>query len=197
MGLENYFNVKSIAKEQNEFVKDLPSMKSFACTLNEEQNKEIEKQMKSKWQLEKAINQDRIMMPQDTRGLVMLYGVNKEDEKKRTRQNSRDSTEGSFADEELQCVLDSKNSFDSSNNIRGRSNSFNQKRGAVSREPSCRQKGLELNQRKMLSTSIFGQERQKVYEISSYKKDAANLIANRIIKKFRGYFAVLYDFAAF
>lgn len=43
----------------------------------------------------------------------MLYGVSKEDERKRTRQNSRDSTEGSIADEELQGVLDTKNSFDS------------------------------------------------------------------------------------
>jgi hypothetical protein len=49
VGLENYFNAKSYSKEQNDFVKDLPSMKSFACTLNEENNKEIEKQMKSRW----------------------------------------------------------------------------------------------------------------------------------------------------
>jgi hypothetical protein len=41
------------------------------------------------------------MMPQDTRGLVLLYGVTKDDEKRRTRQNSRDTTEGSIVDEDL------------------------------------------------------------------------------------------------
>ena len=52
----------------------------------------------------------------------------------------------------------------------------------------------------MLSTSIFngiGNEKQKVYEISSYKRDAANLLANRILKKYRSYFCILQDFAAF
>ena len=49
----------------------------------------------------------------------------------------------------------------------------------------------ETLQREALLMRIY------TYEISSYKKDAANLLANRIIKKFRGYFAVLYDFAAF
>lgn len=58
----------------------------------------------------------------------------------------------------------------------------------------------EPSGKRMLSTSIFGglgMEKQKVYEISSYKRDAANLLANRIIKKFRGYFVILQDFAAF
>lgn len=52
----------------------------------------------------------------------------------------------------------------------------------------------------MLSQTIFGglgQPSQKLYEISSYKRDAANLIANRILKKLRGYFASMFDFAAF
>jgi len=43
----------------------------------------------------------------------------------------------------------------------------------------------------------MGIEKQKTYEISSYKRDAINLIANRIQKKFRGYFSILYDFAVF
>lgn len=58
----------------------------------------------------------------------------------------------------------------------------------------------EQNKKRMLSTSIFGgmgTEKQKIYEISSYKRDAANLLANRILKKFRGYFVILQDFAAF
>ena len=38
---------------------------------------------------------------------------------------------------------------------------------------------------------------KKTFEISSYKKDAVNLIANRLIKKMRGYFSTLMDFAAF
>jgi hypothetical protein len=52
----------------------------------------------------------------------------------------------------------------------------------------------------MMSASIFGGigvEMQKHIEISSYKRDAANLLANRISKKLRGYFVILQDFAAF
>ena len=63
-----------------------------------------------------------------------------------------------------------------------------------------RSKGLETMNKKMLATSIFGGlglESQKAYEISSYKKDAVNLIANRITKKLRGYFSMIYDFACF
>ena len=56
-----------------DFVKDMPSMKSFNGT----NSKGLEMQMKSKWQVERAFNNKQIMMPQDTKGLVMLYGPKK------------------------------------------------------------------------------------------------------------------------
>lgn len=82
IGIENYFNAKSQNQQQTDLVKDVPSLRSFACSVNEESNKEFEKQLKGKWQLEKAYNKDKIFIPHDGRGLVMIYGGAK-DEKKR------------------------------------------------------------------------------------------------------------------
>lgn len=58
----------------------------------------------------------------------------------------------------------------------------------------------EAKGKRMLSNTLLngmGFSIKKTFEISSYKKDAANLIANRLIKKVRGYFSNLLDFAAF
>lgn len=76
-------------------------MRSFACTLNEESGKEIEKQVRGRLKIEQALNKDRILMPQDTKGLVLLYGqgpvscagsvLGKE-----RRQHSKDSLERSL-----------------------------------------------------------------------------------------------------
>lgn len=51
----------------------------------------------------------------------------------------------------------------------------------------------------MLSNSIFGGVGKTLnsMEITSYKRDAANLLANRIQKKFREVFEILKEFSAF
>jgi hypothetical protein len=46
-----------------DFVKEVPSMKSFACVVNEDSNKELEKQIKGKWKLEQAIHKDKVFIP--------------------------------------------------------------------------------------------------------------------------------------
>jgi len=38
-------------------------MRSFACSVNEDSSKEIEKHMKSKLKIDQAMNKDRIFMP--------------------------------------------------------------------------------------------------------------------------------------
>lgn len=57
-------------------------MRSFACTVNEDSSKEIEKHVRGKLKIDKALNKDRILMPQDSKGLVMLYGGGKEERRR-------------------------------------------------------------------------------------------------------------------
>ena len=93
-------------------------MRSFACTVNEDSSKEIEKQVKGKLKLDQALNKDRIFMPQDSKGLVMLYGGTRDE---RRRQNSKDSFDRSL-EEEMGFVTDENR--DSSNHFKRRSNSL-------------------------------------------------------------------------
>ncbi len=51
--------------------------------------------------------------------------------------------------------------------------------------------------KKLTQSNFFGQETRRAVEVPSYKRDAANLIANRIMKKYREYFCILQEFAAF
>jgi hypothetical protein len=71
-----------------DLVKDMPSLKSFACSLNYDGDsglKEIEKQIKGKWKMEQALNNKQILMPHDSRGLVLIYGGgSKEDQRRKT-----------------------------------------------------------------------------------------------------------------
>lgn len=46
-----------------DFVREVPSMKSFSGTINEDTGKEMEKQIKGKWKIEQAIHKDKIFMP--------------------------------------------------------------------------------------------------------------------------------------
>jgi hypothetical protein len=67
-------------------IKDVPSLRSFACTLDSSNGlKDVGKQIKGKLTLEKAYNKDKIMMPHDSRGLVLLYGGVKEAESRRKK----------------------------------------------------------------------------------------------------------------
>ena len=67
----------------------MPSLKSFRCTVDEESSRHLEKQIKGKWQLEKAFNKDKLYMPHDTIGLRMLYG---KDEKRKQAAQEMQST---------------------------------------------------------------------------------------------------------
>ncbi|CDW85434.1 UNKNOWN [Stylonychia lemnae] len=188
LGIENYFNAKSQMQQSYDLVKEIPSMRSFACSVNEDSSKEIEKHMRGKLKIDQAMNRDRIFMPQDSKGLVMLYGGGKEE---RRRQNSKDSFERSLEGEDTW-----NENRDNSNHFKRRS--FSMQTNKLNQSKNQRQ--VSKDKSKQLSTSIFGgmgQDRQKVYEISSYKRDAALLLANRMHKKLRGYFAILTDFAAF
>eukprot|EP00347_Sterkiella_histriomuscorum_P024574 403330642 len=172
-------------------IKEIPSMRSFACAVNEDSSKEIEREMRGKVKMDQALNRDRIMMPQDSKGLIMLYGGTKDE---RRRQNSKDSFERSLDE---QFGDENKNT----SNFKQRSNSLlsTQMKLQHSRMGSKAIRD-QSNNKRINSSSVFGcvgQEKQKVYEISSYKRDAANLMANRIMKKVRGYFVILQDFAAF
>jgi hypothetical protein len=89
-GIENYFNAMSQLGSSSsattgslDLVKDMPSLKSFAGSLNYDGDgslKEIEKQIKGKWKMEQAMNNKQILMPHDSRGLVMIYGGAKDKE---------------------------------------------------------------------------------------------------------------------
>lgn len=58
IGIENYFNAKSNFIPQCDLIRDMPSLRSFACTLNDNGFKEMEKQYKGKWKLEQAYNKN-------------------------------------------------------------------------------------------------------------------------------------------
>lgn len=52
--------------------------------------------------------------------------------------------------------------------------------------------------KKFLCSTLFGNMGKATsFEITSYKRDAAHLLANRIQKKLRQVFQVLIDFSAF
>ncbi len=46
-----------------DFVKEVPSMKSFVGSIQGESGKELERQIKGKWKIEQAIHKDKIFMP--------------------------------------------------------------------------------------------------------------------------------------
>lgn len=116
-------------------------------------------------------------MPHDSRSLVLIYGGRKEAEK---RQQSRDSMETSLS-------LDSIDS--ATNNFKRRSNSMQSKALMAST--------LRRDQSKKLTQSnIFGDLKRST-EVPGYKRDAANLLVNRIAKKYREYFTIIQEFAAF
>ena len=52
----------------------------------------MEKQYKGKWQLEKAYNKNQILMPQDSKGLVLIYGGAKEEQKRRKMREENGQT---------------------------------------------------------------------------------------------------------
>jgi hypothetical protein len=47
--MENYYNAKSQIQQSNDLVKEVPSLRSFACHVNDEGNKQLEKELKGKW----------------------------------------------------------------------------------------------------------------------------------------------------
>lgn len=104
-GLENYFNAKTYAGHSNDMIKDVPSLKSLTSTLNEKGFKEqLEKQYKGKWQLEKAYNKKKILMPQDSKGLVLIYGGVKEEQKRRKlREENGHSLDGQKRSNSMQA----------------------------------------------------------------------------------------------
>jgi hypothetical protein len=42
----------------------------------------MEKTFKGKWKIESAFNKDQILMPHDSRSLVLIYGGKKDQEKR-------------------------------------------------------------------------------------------------------------------
>lgn len=52
MGIENYFNAKSSFQQTSDLIKDMPSLRSFGNTFNENTFKDLERQYKGKWRLE-------------------------------------------------------------------------------------------------------------------------------------------------
>jgi hypothetical protein len=45
-------------------------------------NKDLEKQFKGKWKMEKVFNKNQILMPSDSRGLVLIYGGAKDEQRR-------------------------------------------------------------------------------------------------------------------
>ena len=50
-------------QQSYDLVKEIPSMRSFACAVNEDSSKEIEREIRGKVKMDQALNRDRIMMP--------------------------------------------------------------------------------------------------------------------------------------
>ena len=64
------------ATYSNNMIKDVPSLRSYACSVMEDTTAKdkIEKEFKGKWKLEKALNKNKILMPHDGRSVVLIYG---------------------------------------------------------------------------------------------------------------------------
>lgn len=60
-------------------INDVHPLKGLACTLDSNGFKDFSKQFKGKPKLEQAFNKNKITMPHDTRGLVVVYGKKKDD----------------------------------------------------------------------------------------------------------------------
>ena len=113
-------------------------------------------------------------MPQDSKGLVLIYGGVKEEQKRRKmREESGQNT--------LEELVQKRSSSMSTN-----------KHSLTTKKSNIKDKQHRIN----MAQALFGPT-VKPMEISSYKKDAALLLANRIQKKFREAFTVLQDFCSF
>lgn len=129
------------------------------------------------------------MIPQDGRGLVMLYGVSKDKKANKENDSYFDNNNSSCSRERAPRGSSKDNHF------KRRSNSMQHyKKPMMRKGMSTKDTNLPKH---LLSTTLFGMDTKRQQEIQSYKRDAINLIANRFNKKMREYFGILHDFAAF